>query len=135
MHSTIDSTIHPRHFNSLEDCICTTTMINIRPYRESNLVPSRYRPKSIRMSQWVGPRDKPGYQIYLPSRHKALAQCCADVSPLSTTLAQHEPNIGTTTRVCWTADFICDVPHRHPIYVGALDFELRPCFVKIIFFG
>ena len=30
---------------------------------------------------------------------------------------------------------ICDVPHRHPIYVGALDFELRPCFVKIIFFG
>ena len=30
---------------------------------------------------------------------------------------------------------ICDVPHRHPTYVGALDFELWPCFVKIIFFG
>ena len=23
----------------------------------------------------------------------------------------------------------CDVPHRHPTYVGALDFELWPCFV------
>ena len=30
---------------------------------------------------------------------------------------------------------ICDVPHRHPTYVGALDFELWPCFVKKIFFG
>ena len=30
---------------------------------------------------------------------------------------------------------ICDVPHRHPTYVGALDFELWPCFAKIIFFG
>ena len=29
----------------------------------------------------------------------------------------------------------CDVPHRHPTYVGALDFELWPCFVKIIFFA
>ena len=73
VHSTIDSTIHPRHFNSLDDCICTTTMINIRPDRESNLVPSGYKPKSIRMSQWVRPRDKPGCQIYLPSKHEALA--------------------------------------------------------------
>ena len=30
---------------------------------------------------------------------------------------------------------IYDGPHRHPTYVGALDFELWPCFVKIIFFG
>ena len=27
------------------------------------------------------------------------------------------------------------VPHRHPTYVGALDFELWPYFVEIIFFG
>ena len=30
---------------------------------------------------------------------------------------------------------ICDVPHQHPTYVGALGFEFWPCFVKIIFFG
>ena len=30
---------------------------------------------------------------------------------------------------------ICDVTHRHPTYVGALDFELWSCFVKIIFFA
>ena len=28
---------------------------------------------------------------------------------------------------------ICDVPHRHPTYVEALDFELWPGFVKIFF--
>ena len=36
--------------NSLEHCICTTTMTNIRPDRDSNLVPPGYKPHSIRMS-------------------------------------------------------------------------------------
>ena len=35
------------------------------------------------------------------SKHDALAQCWADVGPSSTTLAQHQPSIGTTPRVCW----------------------------------
>ena len=37
----------------------------------------------------------------LPSKHEALAQCWADVGPSSTTLAQHQPNIGPAPRVCW----------------------------------
>ena len=38
--------------------------------------------------------------IYIPSKHEALANCWADVGPSSTTLAQHQPNIGPTPRVC-----------------------------------
>ena len=41
------------------------------------------------------------YRSSLPSKHEALAQCWADVGPSSTTLAQHQPNIGPTPRVCW----------------------------------
>ena len=50
MHSTIGSTVHSMLLNSLEHCICTTTMTNIRPDRDSNLVPPCYKPQSIRMS-------------------------------------------------------------------------------------
>ena len=50
MHSTIGSTVHSMPLNSLEHCICTTTMTNIRPDRDSNLVPPGYKPQSIRMS-------------------------------------------------------------------------------------
>ena len=39
VHSTIGRTVHSRPLNSLEHCICTTTMTNIRPDRDSNLVP------------------------------------------------------------------------------------------------
>ena len=35
------------------------------------------------------------------SRHETLNQCWFHVGPPSTTLAQHEHNIGATTRVCW----------------------------------
>ena len=45
-----DSTLHPIPLNSLEHCICTTTMTNIRPDRDSSLVPPGYKPQSIRMS-------------------------------------------------------------------------------------
>ena len=48
--STIGSTVHFIPFNSLEHCICTTTMTNIRPNRGSRLVPPGYKPQSIRMS-------------------------------------------------------------------------------------
>ena len=55
VHSTIGSTVHSMPLNSLEQCICTTTMTNIRPYRDSNLVPPGYKPQSIRMSHWGRP--------------------------------------------------------------------------------
>ena len=50
MHSTIGSTVHSIPLNSLEHCICTTAMTNIRPDRDSNLVHPVYKPQSIRMS-------------------------------------------------------------------------------------
>ena len=36
MHSTIDSTAHSMPLSSLEQCICTASMPNIRPGRDSN---------------------------------------------------------------------------------------------------
>ena len=44
MHSSTGSTVHSMPLNSLEHCICTTTMSNIRPDRDSNLVPPGYKP-------------------------------------------------------------------------------------------
>ena len=35
------------------------------------------------------------------SKHKTLTQCCFDVGPPSTTLAQHQNNIGPMSCVCW----------------------------------
>ena len=37
-------------FEHFENCICATTMTNIRPDRDPNLVPPGYKPQSIRMS-------------------------------------------------------------------------------------
>ena len=50
VHSTIGSTVHSMILNSLEHCICTTTITNVRPDRDSNLVPPGYKPQSTRMS-------------------------------------------------------------------------------------
>ena len=50
MHSTIDSTAHSRPSNSLEHCICTTPMTNIRPGRDSNPVLLSFKPQPNRMS-------------------------------------------------------------------------------------
>ena len=36
-----------------------------------------------------------------PSKHDTTIQCWANVGPLSTTLAQHRPNIVSMCRVCW----------------------------------
>ena len=44
----IGGTVHSRHLDSLEHCICTTTMTNIRPDRDSNLVHPGYRPLYVR---------------------------------------------------------------------------------------
>ena len=58
VYSTIGSTVHSMPLNSLAHCICTTTMTNIRPDRDSNLVPPGYKPQSIRMSHRGRPRGK-----------------------------------------------------------------------------
>ena len=46
----IEGIIVQSTIGSLEHCICTTTMTNIRLDRDSNLVPPGYKPQSIRMS-------------------------------------------------------------------------------------
>ena len=37
------------------------------------------------------------------SKHEASAQSRVNIGPSSKTLAQHQPNIGPTPRVCWDA--------------------------------
>ena len=50
VHSTIENSVLPMSLNSLEHCICTTTMTNIRVDRDLNLVPSGHKTQSIQMS-------------------------------------------------------------------------------------
>ena len=52
VHSTIGSTVHSMPLNSLEHCIWTITMTNIRPDRDSNLVGilPGFKPQPIQMS-------------------------------------------------------------------------------------
>ena len=52
---TSGSTVNSRPLNCLEHCICTNTMINIRPDQDSNLVPPGYKPQSILMSHRGSP--------------------------------------------------------------------------------
>ena len=51
VHSAIGSTVHSMPLNSLEHCICTTTITNIRPDRDSSLVTPGYKTQSIRMGR------------------------------------------------------------------------------------
>ena len=43
-----------------------------------------------------------------PSKYETLNQCCADVGPASQTLGQHQPSIGSMSRVC--RDMVCHHP-------------------------
>ena len=36
-----------------------------------------------------------------PSKHETPKQCWADTGPKSWTMGQHQPNTGSTSRVCW----------------------------------
>ena len=54
VHSTIGSTVHSMLWTVR---ICTTTTTNIRPDRDSNLVPPGYKPKSLRMSHRGRPKE------------------------------------------------------------------------------
>ena len=56
---------------------------------------------SLMMSVWRLQHVSDHKGTQLPSKYEALAQCWADVVPSSTTLAQPQPNIGPTPRVCW----------------------------------
>ena len=73
VHSTIGSTVHFMHLNSLEHCICTTRMTNIRrrPDQDSNLVPPGYKPQSIRISH----RGRPQC-CYSPNINEMLVRHC-----------------------------------------------------------
>ena len=53
VHSTIDNTAHTNPLNSLEHCICTTPMTNIRPGRDSNPVPNSLSISSRNQNEWV----------------------------------------------------------------------------------
>ena len=43
--------------------------------------------------------------LSLPRKHEAFAQCWAEFGPSSSTLAQHQPNIGPAPRFCWVRDW------------------------------
>ena len=47
----------------------------------------------------------------LPIRHQKLNQCCVDVGPASTTLAQHQNSIGSTSAVTLAPP---PLPQLHP---------------------
>ena len=64
VHSTIGSTEHSKPMNSLEHCISTTTMANIRPDWDSNLVPPGYKLLSIRINH----RDQTTIVLYVVLR-------------------------------------------------------------------
>ena len=51
------SIAHSRPLNSLEHCIFTTSMTNIRSDRDSNPVPLSFDPKPVRMSRLVSKND------------------------------------------------------------------------------
>ena len=51
---------HSRLLNSLEHCIWTTPMTNIRPGRDSNPVPLSFAPQS----DWVSHRGRPAFLLY-----------------------------------------------------------------------
>ena len=38
---------------------------------------------------------------WIPNKHETLNQCWVDVGPTSLTVGQHQPNIGSMSRVCW----------------------------------
>ena len=50
-----------------------------------------------------------------PSKHEALTQCRADVDRSSTTLTQHQPNIGSTLRVSGVPVVMCYFHTRRQI--------------------
>ena len=54
MHSAIDITVHSMHLNSLEHCIGTTSMTNIRPDQDLNPVALSFELQRDRMGHRDG---------------------------------------------------------------------------------
>ena len=52
VHNTIGSTVHSIPLNILEHCISTTTRINIRPDRNSNMVLPGYKSSRQYINRW-----------------------------------------------------------------------------------
>ena len=59
-----DSTVHSMPLNNLEESICTTTITNIRPYRDSNL-------EAVIKAAWVESR---GSRVRLPLWHSIFKE-------------------------------------------------------------
>ena len=57
VHSTMGNNVHSMPLNSLEHYTCTTTMTNVRPDQDSNLIPPGYKPQSIQMSYMARQHD------------------------------------------------------------------------------
>ena len=72
VHGTIGSSVHSMTLNSLEHCICTTTMTNIHPDRDSSLVPPGYKPQSIRMSHRGWPINTNNNVVCVYDQHNIL---------------------------------------------------------------
>ena len=72
MYSIIESNIHYRHLNSLEQFICATSMTNIRPGRDSNQVPLSFVPtRTNEPSGW--PWDTSRYNTTVQSEQAVSA--------------------------------------------------------------
>ena len=79
VHSIIGSTVHSMPLNSLKYCICTTTMTNIRPDRDSNLVHPGCKPQSIRMSHRSRPLKHKTLVYHYYNVGATLSRRCTDV--------------------------------------------------------
>ena len=80
----------------------------------------RAMPKTVDFHLYVHARFMSGdtvmrttYDMFImeiPSEHQKLTQSWFNISPPSTTLGQHETNIGSTSHVCWVC--ICEEQNR-----------------------
>ena len=102
VHSTINTTSHShsRPLSSLEHCICTTLMSNIRPGRDSNPVHLSFKPQPDRMSHRGWPIAK-----RTQDSHHRLVQCWASVADGGPTLDRHWVNVCCLLNSCHIVRF------------------------------
>ena len=104
VHITICNTLHSMPLNSLEHCICTTTMTNIRPDRDLNQVtsPRRYEWAigAGRLCRWPIP-----VSTRLPP---VLFKCWASVYDSGHTFKQHRVNASAQPTYVTMLGVLCE---------------------------